>query len=83
MINTKIIRGRVKVLDAASGRIQAIVSTENPDRDCDVIRFRGWNFDNFNKHPVLLADHNYSDISSQMSHWESMETNRRYKVLWV
>lgn len=74
MLRTKVFRGEeVKVLDEANGRVSAVVSTEKVDRDGDVIRAEGWGLSNFLKHPVLLVNHDYYSIRSQIGEWESME----------
>lgn len=54
------------------GRIEAVVSTESEDRDGDIIRQAGWVLDSFQRHPVLLADHNYYSIRAQIGEWEGM-----------
>jgi len=76
MLRTKVFRGEeMKILDEATGRVSAVVSTEKVDRDGDVIRAEGWNLGNFLKHPVLLVNHDYYSIRSQIGEWESMEIN--------
>ena len=76
MLRTKVFRGEeMKVLDEATGRVSAVVSTEKVDRDGDVIRAEGWKLGNFLKHPVLLVNHDYYSIRSQIGEWESMEIN--------
>ena len=72
MLRTKLIRAETKVEDAQAGRISAIVSTEDRDRDGDIIRQEGWNLDNFSSHPVLLASHDYRSLTSQIGEWEDM-----------
>jgi hypothetical protein len=62
-----------KILDEATGRVSAIVSSESIDRDGDVIRAEGWNLTNFMAHPVVLANHDYSSLRSQIGVWEKME----------
>jgi len=68
---TKVYRTETKAL--GDGRIEAIVSTEDVDRDGDIIRAEGWVLDNFMKHPVLLASHDYRNLRSQIGEWESMQ----------
>ena len=71
---SKVYRPEVtKVLDEANGLISAVVSTESKDRDGDVIKAEGWNLDNFNRHPVMLANHDYHSLKSQIGVWEKME----------
>jgi phage head maturation protease len=76
MLRTKVYRANeMKVLDEATGRVSAIVSSESRDRDGDVIRAEGWNLDNFMRHPVLLASHDYHSLRSQIGEWESMQVD--------
>lgn len=72
MFRTKVIRAEVKVLDPSVGRVEATVSTEDEDRDGDVIRAAGWELDSFALHPVLLASHDYYSLRSQIGEWEDM-----------
>ena len=71
----KVIRAETKVLDAETGRVHAVVSTEAKDRDGDIIRAAGWDLGDFNAHPVLLSSHNYMQLRSQIGEWEGMKVN--------
>ena len=62
-----------KVIDEANGLISAVVSTESKDRDGDVIKAEGWDLGNFQRHPVMLANHDYHSLKSQIGEWQSME----------
>jgi len=66
---SNVIRG----VNTESGSVNAIVSSESPDREGDVIRVEGWDFSNFLKHPVLLADHNYKDLNAQIGEWSDVK----------
>lgn len=66
----KIVRATTKVV--GKGMVEAIVSTESKDRDGDIIRASGWDLGNFKRHPVLLANHDYASLRSQIGHWEDM-----------
>ncbi len=81
MLRHKLIRAETKVLDAKKGLVSATVSSETRDRDGDIIRVAGWDFTNFMKHPVLLADHNYRSIQSQIGEWEKMEVMKGRKTV--
>src|SRR5262245_21881836 len=48
-----------KQLDDDGNVYRFIISTQNPDRDKDVIRVDGWRFESYNKNPVVLFGHNY------------------------
>ena len=80
MIRRKLIRSEVKVLDAATGRVEAVVSTESTDRQGDIIRQDGWDMKSFMLHPVLLASHDYYDLRSQIGEWEEMAVKGRKLV---
>ena len=51
----KVVRAEVKSIDEARGEVEAVVSSERPDRSGDIIRQGSWELRNFKKHPVLLA----------------------------
>lgn len=72
MHRTKTIRAETKVLDSRGGLVEAVVSDESKDRDGDIIRVSGWDMSDFEKHPVLVASHNYFDLRSQIGEWEEM-----------
>lgn len=69
----KFVRPELKVIDEEAGRFRAIVSTEDVDRDGDIIRAAGWQLDRFESHPVLVGGHDYRSIRSQIGEWEGME----------
>jgi hypothetical protein len=74
MLRTKVYRAdEMKIIDEASGRVSAIVSSESIDRDGDVIRASGWNLKNFMKHPVVIANHDYASLRSVIGIWEEMK----------
>ena len=75
MLRTKVYRALSRVLDEKKGRLSAIVSSESVDRDGDIIRTEGWDMKNFNSHPVLLANHDYHSLRSQIGVWEKMEVH--------
>lgn len=80
MIRHKLVRYDTKVLDAKTGRVEAVVSSESPDRQGDVIRQQGWDMKQFMRHPVLLASHDYYDLRSQIGEWEAMEVKGKQLV---
>jgi HK97 family phage prohead protease len=49
----------IKELDESTKSFWATASTENPDRDNDVIRVDGWDLKNYRLNPVGLFAHNY------------------------
>ena len=76
----KLIRAETKVADEAAGRIHAVVSDESPDRAGDIIRQAGWDFENFQRHPIMLANHDYANLRSIIGEWESMEVKGKRLV---
>jgi hypothetical protein len=58
--------------DEADGRVAAILSTEEKDRDGDILRAAGWDLHSFEKHPVLLSSHNYGSLMNQIGEWENV-----------
>jgi len=64
------IRERVKKLDIdvteklarakdQNGTFDVIISTENVDRQGDIVRQNGWDFTNYKKNPIVLWGHDY------------------------
>jgi len=50
------------VLTKKEGEILGIASTENPDRDGEVIKIDGWDLKNFKENPVIMASHKWQDF---------------------
>lgn len=74
----KSVAAETRVDDAEHGRIRAVLSTESVDRHGDIIRQSGWEkLDQFMKHPVLLAGHNYYNISAQIGEWEDVRVRSK------
>ncbi len=48
----------VKANDSATFKV--IATNETRDRDGEIIKVTGWNFDNYMKNPVILSNHNYT-----------------------
>lgn len=48
-----------KGLDLSDFQIEMVATTEAIDRDQEVISIDGWDFKNYKKNPVILANHNY------------------------
>lgn len=47
-----------------NGTFKVIMTTDKKDRDGEVIKIDGWNFENFMKNPVVLYGHNYWGIEN-------------------
>ena len=70
---TKFVRPTaLRLLDEEAGIISAVVSTEDVDRDGDVIRQEGWDLTHFSAHPILLSSHNYRGLTNQIGEWIRM-----------
>ena len=63
----------LKLLDEKAGLISAVVSTEDVDRDGDIVRQGGWDLAHFSAHPILLSSHNYRGLTNQIGEWTSMK----------
>ena len=53
---------KIEQLDEGSKSFIAVASTEDEDRDKDIIRQDGWNLKNFKKNPMIPWSHNYWGI---------------------
>lgn len=47
-----------------SGTFRVIMTSDKKDRDGEIIKLDGWNFDNFMKNPVVVYGHNYYSIEN-------------------
>lgn len=77
----RVISTTTKVIDKQNGLIHAVVSTENKDRDGDIIRAEGWDLSHFRENPVLLSSHNYGSLRSIIGRWESMDVDRKKRLV--
>ena len=75
MYRQKFIRPETK--DLGDGRVHAVLSTQNEDRDGDVIHQNGWDLGSFLAHPVLLTSHNYGSLQSQIGEWQNVSVKGR------
>jgi len=51
--------GIVKAIDLEAKTVDFVVSTEDVDRDGDIIRSEGWELDAFRQNPVVLWAHQH------------------------
>lgn len=65
-------------LDEKNKTFVAVASTEDEDRDKDIVRQSGWKMTNFRKNPVVPWSHNYYGvpIARSMKTWVDKQTNR-------
>lgn len=52
----------LKSVDEDKRTLSIIASDETVDRDGDIIRVKGWDFENYKKNPVFLWAHDYSSV---------------------
>ena len=52
----------IKGVDLEKRTLHMIATDETKDRDGDVIKVKGWDFDNYRKNPVFLWAHNYGSV---------------------
>lgn len=52
--------GHVREVDTAARRVRAIISTSDLARDGAIIETSGWRFENYDRNPVVLWDHDRS-----------------------
>lgn len=50
----------VKVQDDDDRTFDVIATTQDPDRDNEIIKVNGWDTKNWEKNPVIVANHTYS-----------------------
>ncbi len=53
-----------KLVDAEQGIFEAMISTEDVDRDGDILLAQGVDLANYRKNPVVLFSHNYWSASA-------------------
>ena len=70
----------IEVVKGHEGRVRAVMSTEDIDRQGDIIRASGWDLKNFLQHPVLLANHDYGSLQSQIGEWSNVSVKGRKLV---
>ena len=78
-LRQKLVRPTVLKADAKAGTVEAVVSTEDKDRDGDIIRQAGWDLKDFLAHPVLVSSHSYN-LKSQIGEWTSMKVKDKQLV---
>lgn len=57
MIRQKVVSTELKAVDEGSRTITFVMSSEDVDRDGDIIRVDGWKLDAFRQNPVFLVFH--------------------------
>lgn len=55
-------QAELEELENEEADVTVVMTTEDPDRDGDVIDFDGWDFENFQKNPVILWGHDFHSM---------------------
>jgi hypothetical protein len=59
-LKSKIKDIQVKIEDDKERMFDVVATTEDVDRDNEVIKVNGWDTKNWEKNPVVLANHHYT-----------------------
>jgi len=74
----KVIEGlNVKGINPKTKEVEAILSNESRDRYDEVILSDGWELKNFTRHPVIIANHNYHELSGIVGAASSIKVKDR------
>lgn len=60
----KLFTPEIKAIDPEAGIYEAMISTEDVDRDGDIMKAMGAIIDDYMKNPVVLFGHNYRDATA-------------------
>ena len=73
----KYFRPVMKMIDEKNHIIDAVITTNQKDRDNEVIQTDAWkeNIKSYLEHPVLLSSHNYMDLRKQIGQALSVNFN--------
>jgi len=73
----KYFRPTIKTVDEKNHIIDAVITTNQKDRDNEVIQTDAWkeNIKSYLEHPVLLSSHNYMDLRKQIGQALSINFN--------
>jgi HK97 family phage major capsid protein len=80
------IHPEVRIVDAKAGIVDYVASDETLDSYREVIRARGWRFDNFRKNSPFVDSHNYSSFEFLVGHVIDFGTRGRQlieRVKWA
>ena len=71
-------------LSADKPDFRVIASTEDVDRDGEIIKIDAWEIDNYKKNPIILCCHKYFDISDVMGKATKIEVQGKKLIIeWV
>ncbi len=72
-IRYKLVKPDRKSVDESAGTVHAILSTENKDRDGDIIRQAYWDLESFLAHPVIIDSHEYRGLDNVIGEWSDVK----------
>ena len=75
---------KIEQLDEKKKSFVAVASTEDEDRDKDIVRQDGWKLTNFKKNPVIPWSHNYYGvpIARSIKTWVDKSSNKGPRLLF-
>lgn len=65
-----------QVVGTTAPTYRFIISTDDEDRDGDIVKQDGWEFDEFNANPIALLQH---DHKQPVGRWSNIQTRSRLK----
>lgn len=65
-----------QVVGTVAPTYRFIISTDDEDRDGDIVKQEGWEFDEFNANPIALLQH---DHKQPVGKWSNIQTRARQK----
>ncbi|MFQ5834317.1 MAG: HK97 family phage prohead protease [bacterium] len=72
----KTVDSKIKDIDERNRTFLAIASTEDKDRDGDIIQQSGWDLRNYEKNPVVLWAHRHTDLPIAKAEKIKVEDNK-------
>ena len=72
-VRYKIVKPDLKTVDKDAGTVHAVLSTENRDRDGDIIRQKHWDWIAFLAHPALIDSHDYVGLNNLIGSWKNLD----------
>ena len=82
-IKKAIAETEIKVEDDEECKFDVIATTEDTDRDNEVIKVNGWDTSNWEKNPVILANHDYTVQSIIWKGLKFYTSNGQKRLKWV
>ena len=66
-----------QVMGSVAPTYRFVISTDDEDRDGDIVKQDGWDFNEFNQNPIALLQH---DHKQPVGRWTNVTTRARQKV---